>query len=374
MRILLTTDTVGGVWTFTQDLTVYLLGEHEIAMISFGREPSPEQARWVRGMRTQWSGLFTFQASAAPLEWMPDNGHAYTLGAPILERVASEFKPEILHFNQFCFGDLPRHGVFDIPRVITAHSDVLSWVDCCRPGEPDNSRWLRDYVRLVTQGLAGADLLTAPTGWMLDTLRQNFPLTCQSAVIPNGTRTPEDAAPKLPRKLQAVTAGRLWDEGKGLSILAEIHPSMPVLVAGEDSFAGSATPVPPEVTPLGTLEHAQLLQLFRQSSIYLCTSIYEPFGLAPLEAAMNGCALLLRDLPSLREIWGDVAVYFQNTTTLQAELARFVSDASHLHARQQAAAERARQFPASRTAERYAALYAELLAPHSPVHAESYAG
>ena len=36
---------------------------------------------------------------------------------------------------------------------------------------------------------------------------------------------------------------------------------------------------------------------------------YEPFGLSILEAALSGCALVLGDLPSLRELWdrrGDV--------------------------------------------------------------------
>ena len=46
-------------------------------------------------------------------------------------------------------------------------------------------------------------------------------------------------------------------------------------------------------TLLGRLSEYELLQFFRESSIYICTSRYEPFGLAPLEAALCGCAVLV---------------------------------------------------------------------------------
>ena len=72
------------------------------------------------------------------------------------------------------------------------------------------------------------------------------------------------------------------------------------------------TPNPgPPTSPTSALSSQPgLHQHFRQSAIYLCASRYEPFGLAPLEAALCGCALVLRDLPSLREIWGNSALFF----------------------------------------------------------------
>ena len=49
MRILMTTDTVGGVWTFTAELARQLLSRgHAVALASFGREPSEEQQAWQR--------------------------------------------------------------------------------------------------------------------------------------------------------------------------------------------------------------------------------------------------------------------------------------------------------------------------------------
>ena len=97
MRILLTTDTVGGVWTFTRELTTGLLeAGHAVAMVSFGRAPSGAQAEWVRLMAEGWGAQFRFQPSEAPLEWMDGNGRAFDEGATILRQVAAELMPELV--------------------------------------------------------------------------------------------------------------------------------------------------------------------------------------------------------------------------------------------------------------------------------------
>jgi glycosyltransferase involved in cell wall biosynthesis len=53
----------------------------------------------------------------------------------------------------------------------------------------------------------------------------------------------------------------------------------------------------------------ELASWYAQASIYALPARYEPFGLSVLEAALSGCALVLGDIPSLREIWGDAAVF-----------------------------------------------------------------
>jgi glycosyltransferase involved in cell wall biosynthesis len=52
-----------------------------------------------------------------------------------------------------------------------------------------------------------------------------------------------------------------------------------------------------------------MISWLRRASIYAFPARYEPFGLSVLEAAMSGCALVLGDIPSLRELW-DGAAYF----------------------------------------------------------------
>ena len=153
MRVLLTTDTIGGVWTFTKELTAELLRMgHSVALVSFGRTPSQEQSAWCAAVGERWSSDFRYEAFTVPLEWMNPNEDAYVGGEPLLRRVADEFCPDLLHSSQFCFGSLP----VPIPRLITAHSDVLSWGAACRPNGLESSPWLTHYCKMVEQGLASS--------------------------------------------------------------------------------------------------------------------------------------------------------------------------------------------------------------------------
>ena len=62
---------------------------------------------------------------------------------------------------------------------------------------------------------------------------------------------------------------------------------------------------------LGELGEGQMRELLARAAIYVATSRYEPFGLAPLEAALSRCAIVANDIESLREVWGEAALYFR---------------------------------------------------------------
>jgi glycosyltransferase involved in cell wall biosynthesis len=47
----------------------------------------------------------------------------------------------------------------------------------------------------------------------------------------------------------------------------------------------------------------------RAAAIFAAPATYEPFGLSVAEAAASGCALVLSDIPSMRELWGDAALF-----------------------------------------------------------------
>ncbi len=67
------------------------------------------------------------------------------------------------------------------------------------------------------------------------------------------------------------------------------------------------TPSPPHL--LGRLSTEELASWYAYAAIYALPARYEPFGLSVLEAALSGCALVLGDIASLSEIWGDAAVF-----------------------------------------------------------------
>ena len=352
MRILLTTDTVGGVWTFTRALASELLRrDHTVGLASFGRAPSADQSAWCNRMMSE-SSNFVFQAFELPLEWMPENDRVYDAGLSLLLPMVDKFHPNVVHSSQFCFGSLP----LDLPVVVTAHSDVMSWGAACRPGGLDESAWLTRYCGLVERGLAGASAVVAPTHWMLSALQENFEVAGTSQVIGNGLSLA--AYEGGPRLLQAVSAGRLWDEGKNLSLLTKVVSTIPIVVAGEREYLSTGALLETGgVTMLGALGEEALLALFRKSAMYVAPSVYEPFGLAPLEAALCGCALLLNDIPSLREVWGESALYFSGATGLEALLESVGRGELKLEDAQAGVMMRARRMTAQRMTDSYVELY-----------------
>jgi glycogen(starch) synthase len=159
------------------------------------------------------------------------------------------------------------------------------------------------------------------------------------------------------RQLSAVTAGRLWDPGKGLAVFHALESPMPIAIAGEEWNSDAAADVPPGALMHGALSREGLLQLFGESAVYVCASLYEPFGLAALEAALCGCAVVARDLPSLREVWGGAAVYFRTAGELSQLLTGLYGDRATLQAAQSRALRRARRYTRERMVKAYRALY-----------------
>jgi glycosyltransferase involved in cell wall biosynthesis len=116
---------------------------------------------------------------------------------------------------------------------------------------------------------------------------------------------------------------------------------------------------------LGEKSQEQLRGLFAKAGIYAATSCYEPFGLAPLEAAFSRCALVMNDLPVFRELWGDAAYYFQhNDPEDLARRVRELSEDSELRREfaGRAYARACRQFTAERMVKQYETMYQSVTA------------
>lgn len=352
MRVLITTDPIGGVWTFSQELARGLLSRGcAIALVSLGGDLSASQQGECEKLSSLWPNRFEYHVLNTPLEWMESNEHAL-FDAVRLLLIAREFGADVLHSNQFCFGILNSA----IPTIVSAHSDVLSWARSCGRHPLPDSPWLRRYVALVQQGLLQADSVVAPTAWMLNALCESFALPRKQMVIANG-RTMNCTATN-DKVQQAVLIGRLWDEAKGFSLLNHISSPIPLMIAG-DMKADAIHPESwnQQMHPLGVLASQEVCDLLCRSAIYLCTSVYEPFGLAPLEAGLCGCAVVARDIPSLREVWQDGALFFADAVTLSSQLQRLSSEPSFLADAQQRSRFRAQHFTRDSMTDKYLSLY-----------------
>jgi len=104
---------------------------------------------------------------------------------------------------------------------------------------------------------------------------------------------------------------------------------------------------------VGFLERAELDALLRRARVYISAAKYDPFGLLPLQAALNGCALLLSDIPSYREVWGGSVTYFKaNVDDLRRKWRTIQADSR--------AYERAKTLNAERMVDQYRDVYARL--------------
>mgnify|MGYP002781342234 FL=1 len=101
-----------------------------------------------------------------------------------------------------------------------------------------------------------------------------------------------------------------------------------------------------------------------RASVYAAPALYEPFGLAILEAASAGCALLLGDIPSLRELWDGVAVFAppRDQSAFARALRLLEGDPRGRRALAAAARQRACRFTSAAQADAYIALARELAA------------
>ena len=61
---------------------------------------------------------------------------------------------------------------------------------------------------------------------------------------------------------------------------------------------------------LGRVSDDELVRLYNQAACFVFPSLYEGFGLPPLEAMACGCPVLVSDIPVEREVCGDAALYF----------------------------------------------------------------
>jgi glycosyltransferase involved in cell wall biosynthesis len=237
---------------------------------------------------------------------------------------------------------------------------VLSWWRAVH-GEAAPANW-ETYQRKVQAGLAGAGLVAAPTRAMLQSLVREYGPLPAGLVLANG-RASGLLRPGT-KQQYVMAAGRFWDAAKNLAALqaAAQGLSWPVRVAGATTHPDGGRLLPGGVEFLGELPPAALAGHLRGASIYALPARYEPFGLSVLEAALCACALVLGDIASLREVWGDAALYVApgDHAALHATLQRLIAQPAERERLAAAARQRAQQFTPERMADGYLQAYAML--------------
>lgn len=365
MHVLVTADTLSGSWIYTRELVTGLVTRGvRVTLVSFGEIPLPEQTAWMDLLH----GL-DYHPTAFRLEWMQEAQDDLADSSAFLANLVREIQPDVLHFNQFCYGNLP----VDVPRVVMAHGDLISWTLAVQGRTPPSTRWLSWYRDTIVRGLAAADAVVASSASMLDTIRCCYTSPQREAIVYPG-RNPVFFNPYVSKDDSVLCVGRLHDAGKQVFLLTqEAQPLSVCIVGAEHTVPQPRVPIRADVKVAtgdssvairGPQTEAQLRSLYSRAAIYAATARYDPLGMAPLEAAFSRCAIVANDIPSFREVWGDAALYFQtnNAASLSDALRRLSADRALCRGYAERAYTRARErFTTKRMIDDYLQIYRSLV-------------
>lgn len=145
---------------------------------------------------------------------------------------------------------------------------------------------------------------------------------------------------------------------QAVGLLRLTHPRMRLVLTG--GGLNDLGPLPDWVDDLGLVSREELLKLYQRASCLAFPSLYEGFGLPPLEAMASGCPVAASSSGSLPEICGDAAVTFDAESP--PDIARGLHEAiTHADVLAPRGLQRARQFTWRRCADEHVKVYRHVL-------------
>jgi glycosyltransferase involved in cell wall biosynthesis len=382
MRILLTTDAVGGVWQYTAELATALAARGvECVVAVLGPAPdagqramlSPALAPLVRtdssvraatGSADSERGpraAITLIQTDLPLDWTCAHAAPVLAAGAAIAALATEHAVDLIHYNM---PTLAAAGPPGLPTIAVAHGCVSTWWEAAK-GTPLEAgyRWHR---ALTADGLRNVDRVVAPTAAYAAIVERHNTLEQGVLAIHNGRTLAQ--MPDAPIADVALTVGRLWDGVKNVALLdrAAARLSIPFLAAGAAKGPHGETIRLDHLRALGHIPGDQLAAQLARRPIFVSAASFEPFGLAVLEAAQAGCALVLADIPTFRELWDGAATFVSLDGDWSGAVDALVLAPAVRAAQGEAARARAALYTPDATASAMLALYRDTMAAHRP--------
>ncbi len=297
-RILMTIDAVGGVWQYALGLAEQLVQHGDVIVFAgVGPSPTAEQLRQAEAIaKVSWL--------KAPPDWMADSERDMAGFYDELPRLVRNHAIDLVHLNaptQAARLSVP------CPVVVVSHSCVVTWFQAVHGTAPqDGWEWHKACNRA---GFDRADAVIAPSESHASALRACYGSLPSLKVVHNAVPA---APPGIKRENLVAAAGRWWDAGKNGHVLdrAAAHTIWPVSAAGPTIGVNGDAMAFRHAVSVGSISNAETRYLIARAGIFVSPSLYEPFGLAALEAAAAATPLVLADIPTYRELWADAAVFF----------------------------------------------------------------
>jgi glycosyltransferase involved in cell wall biosynthesis len=134
-------------------------------------------------------------------------------------------------------------------------------------------------------------------------------------------------------------------------------------ITGDDVVAAKAGSLGSRVRFTGYVDHCLLQQYFAHADALVFPSLYEGFGLPPLEAMACGCAVIISDVASLPEVFDDAALRCNphSSEDIADKIQQLLHDIHLRKALRQRGLEHAKQFSWDRCAQETLAVIERIL-------------
>lgn len=290
-----------------------------------------------------------------------------------------QVRPDLYHEPNF----LPLK--FDGPTVITAHD--LSWI---RYPEMHPAERVEVMNRLFPPALARADHILTDAEYVRQEIIEEFGIPAEKITsVPLGARAvfhPRADAECLPALMAwnlfyrnyVLCVGTL-EPRKNLELVIRAYAAMPpafrqrfpLVIVGMKGWltSGLESVMQPlvargEIRPVGFASDEALASLYAGAMVLVYPSLYEGFGLPPLEAMASGTPVIVSDRSTLPEVAGEAGITIdaEDEAGLRAWLQRLDEDNAFWRAKAAASLERSSLFSWSRCAQETLAVYRKVLA------------
>jgi glycosyltransferase-like protein len=200
-----------------------------------------------------------------------------------------------------------------------------------------------------------------------------------ATVIPNGVDAARFASARPVRRVRPylLTVGGIEPRKGSLDLLDAYarlrcdQPGLELVIAGGETlfdyrdyraaWENHAAELGVAPVVLGPVPHDELPSLVAGAAAFAFPSTKEGFGLAALEALAAGVPVVVRDLPVLREVFGEAVGYGRDPRTLAVALRRAINEPDSVRT------EKGRQLAAAHTwtaaAARHVEVYEQALSP-----------
>jgi glycogen(starch) synthase len=292
-HILMTSDVTTSEWNYSVEIS-RALSRHNmrVSLATTGGPLTKEQRREaarVPGLAIYDGGL----NPGRPFTSQKDIADARSFLLTLEDRLS----PDIVQLNGFGFGA----AAFKSPVLLSLHSGVSSLL-----GDLEERTRSRSEIKSI---LDSAELVVVPTFANLVLLKEIYNFTTSTKVIPHFRRTSDYCA--IAKQKFIYSSGshsRVSDVVDAMETAAS-EMNWPVVLdpgpipsnkATQLSFAGRAQ---------GRLAAANVAQQLSKAAIYCLPTANDLSDVPVLEGALSRCALVVCDLPNLRENWNNCALF-----------------------------------------------------------------